>query len=164
MKKTLVYLAVAAMLAACGAHDEPQYQQQAQQPAIVQQAPAANPAAGMAPAPVIINQAPAQASGGGSDMVRDMMLGGMIGHMIGSSGSRSAAPAAPQIIERRTVINRTYVQTPTTSPQVAPPAKITAAPAPAPSRPSYSQAYTASRPSTSVSRPSYSSSFRSGRR
>lgn len=65
--------------------EQPQYGQQAQQQ--YQQAPAGQP--------VIINQAPAQQDSG----LTDMLLGGMIGHAIGSAGNNGGT--RERVIERR---------------------------------------------------------------
>lgn len=118
-------------------------------------APAA-PVTVQAAPPVVVQQAPQE-----SHMVRDMLLGGMLGHMIG--GRTTGAAPAPQVIERRTVVNHYAAP--------APAARPAPAPTPAPAvKPSYGAAYNASKPFVSSrpsfsrpSRPSYGG-FRSGRR
>jgi len=123
MKKLAVALMVAGLLTACGHSDQqqaaqaqqyaPQPQQYAQQqpPQVVQ----------TAPAPVIVQAAPQQ-----NNAMQDMLLGGVIGHMIGSSGSRGVGGSAPSAgattVVNKTVINKTYVQAAPT--QIAAPKRV----------------------------------------
>ncbi|MBF6987235.1 hypothetical protein [Cupriavidus sp. IK-TO18] len=91
-------------------------------PQTAQTAPAVAAAPGQ---PVIVNNQPAADSG-----MKDMLLGGALGYMLGSSGNRNAAPgpaAAPStyIIERRYYVRERAAPTPA-------PAAQPAAPAPAP--------------------------------
>jgi hypothetical protein len=160
MKKTVLAMLIAVALAGCGRNEPMQQAAPQTAPAWygegVAQAPAAPAAAPTAPqAPVVVQQAaPHQ-----DNTVRDMLLGGMIGHTLGGmfGGNRNAAPAPSyspptRIIERRTIINN--VPAPAPAPVAAP---RPVAPAPAPVRPSYSQAYNAAKPSVAPSRPSYGS-------
>lgn len=97
MKSKILLLAlIAATLSACDSR--PQYVQQ--QPQYVQQQPQY---VQQAPAPVIINQAPAHSGG---DMLTGALLGGMAGHMIGSS-SRQSAPIVQHktVVVQKTVVN-----------------------------------------------------------
>lgn len=144
MKKTfLMALVLAATLAGCGRKEEPQ--QQVQQPQYQQQVQPQAPQPQYAPqAPIIVQAAPAPVQSGNDNMMRDMLLGGMIGHAIGGGGSRSAAQAP---VINKTVVNKTYITQP----------------APVPVRPTYSSPARV----PSFSTPSRSSSFsssRSGRR
>jgi hypothetical protein len=95
LKAIFVALAVTAVLAlaltSCS-KPEPVQQVYQQQPQVIQQVPQGQ-------APVYINQAPAQPAHSG---LNDMLLGGMIGHMLGSSGSNSRA-AQPTTVINKTV-------------------------------------------------------------
>ncbi|UUZ75429.1 hypothetical protein LP414_27320 [Polaromonas sp. P1(28)-13] len=151
MKKTLIVLAVALALSACGRSNDiapqPVAQQYSQQ--------------GAAPAPVIVNQAPAAPQNDG--MFSGALMGGLAGYMLGrntggSGGVQQSAAPAPTVVHK-TVNN--YHPAP-----VAVPAKAAAVPTPPPAapKPSYATSYSAAKPAA-PSRLSYSSSSsRSGKR
>lgn len=99
-------LIVVCLLALASCDSRPAHQQQYQpMPGAAAQQPV--PAAvAAAPAPVIVNQAPA------SNGMTDMLLGGVIGHMIGSSNRAAPAPAAaPSTHTTTRVIERHYINT-----------------------------------------------------
>lgn len=99
------------------------------------------------PSPTVV-QAPAAGNG-----MTDMLVGGLIGHAIGSSGgpSRYDAPSS------RTVINKTYVNKTYTSPSPAPAPAPVAAPTQKPSYMDMSRLSASSRYSpSSVSKPASS--------
>lgn len=149
MKKTLIVLAVALALSACGRKSSDVAPQQT-----YTQAPAGQPVAA-AGQPAIVNQAPAAQSDTGG-MFSSALMGGLAGYMLGRSNTPAAAPSAP-VVERRTVVNK-YYNSPAPTAKAAPaPARPAAAPsapkpsyaaarapAPAPSRPSYSSARSSS--------------------
>lgn len=109
--KRLFLMFFALMATACSDHQAPPVSAQA-----VQAAPAVAAAPGQ---PVIVNNQPAQADSG----MKDMLLGGALGYMLGSAGSNHAAAApAPQVIERRYYVRE----------RAAAPAPAAVAPAPAP--------------------------------
>lgn len=120
-------------LTACGGKP-----QEAPQPAPAAQAvPAPAPTALQAPAapPVVVQAAPPAHD----NTLSNMLMGGMLGYMIGNSGSQRAQ--APTVVNRTTIIR----QAPAPSVRPSPPTAI---------RPTYRPSY----------RSSYTSSFRSGRR
>lgn len=61
----------------------------------------------VAPAPIIVQSAPAPAVGGGSNMVQDMMIGGLIGHAMAGGGSNNRNYSQPNVT-RNVTINKTY--------------------------------------------------------
>jgi len=78
-----------------------------------------------------------------SDSTKDMLLGGALGYMLGSSGRQSAAPAVQSVTSHTTVINNvppsvpsTRVASTSTLRPVSPPAAVASAPKVAPSVPS----------------------------
>jgi hypothetical protein len=112
---SLVLVALAATLMTIACSPSPVYQQSPIQAAqvvapqpVVTQAPGA-----AAPSPVVV-QAPAAAPAHSG--LNDMLVGGLIGHAIGSRGQAAAVQAPPQVINR-TVIKKTYV---TQAPPVRP--------------------------------------------
>jgi len=164
MKKTLIVLAVASILTACGGSDHSDVPRiGTEQVAQPQDAPAGAPAPTGA-APVVVQQ---KDSG-----VGDMLLGGAIGYMLGSSGNRQAAPA-PQIIERQVVrevprepARSSWFKPSTPKPAVVAskvePPKVVAAPAPAPApKPAPSYSSNAYKAPTSNYKPSVPSPSRS---
>lgn len=135
--KKLSIIAAALILTACGEREQPQTQVQTpSQPALMtpqaQQAQAVQPA--QAPQQVIVQQAPSQ-----DHTMTNMLLGGLIGHAIGSAGNRQAAPVAPApttTVVHKTIVNKTVIQqapAPAVKP-VEPPKQVTLPPAPAPAR------------------------------
>lgn len=135
--KKLASIAAVLALTACGDNQQPQAQvQPAAQPALM--TPQAQPAQvvqpAQAPQQVIVQQAPAQ-----DHSMTNMLLGGLIGHAIGSSGNRQVAPAAPApttTVVHKTIVNKTVIQqapAPAVKP-VEPPKQVTPPPAPAPAR------------------------------
>lgn len=90
----LLLFSVLILASGCGEREEPV--QQAQPAPQVQQ-----PVQAAAQQPVIVQQAPAQ-----DNMVRDMAIGAMAGYMMGGAGQRQQAAPAPQVIERRTIVVR----------------------------------------------------------
>jgi hypothetical protein len=68
-------------------------------PRAVSAAPVVAAAPVAAAAPVMVAQAPA------SDSTKDMLLGGALGYMLGSSGRQSAAPAVQSVTSHTTVIH-----------------------------------------------------------
>ncbi|MGH8432535.1 MAG: hypothetical protein ACREUF_19270, partial [Solimonas sp.] len=82
----LVVLCLVALVS-CDSRPVQQPQYQTAPAAMAPQVAPAPAAVAAAPAPVIVNQAPA------SNGLNDMLLGGVIGHMIGSSSANRAAPA-----------------------------------------------------------------------
>lgn len=121
---TLLLIVTAILATGCGKEPEPaQPAPQAQQPIIVQQAPAQD------------------------NMVRDMAIGAMAGYVMGGGGQRQAAPA-PQVIERRTVVVRETPRAPVGAttplqmpvPKQAAPVTVPTTPKPAmpqPTKPSF---------------------------
>jgi hypothetical protein len=93
-------------------------------PRAVSAAPAVAAAPVAAAAPVMVAQAPA------SDSTKDMLLGGALGYMLGSSGRQSAAPAVQSVTSHTTVIHNAPTAAP--SAPTPPPVAVTPRPAPAP--------------------------------
>ena len=114
----IILLAIITLLfSACGESEESklkfqqlEYDRQALQHYTVQtqQAQAYQPQMTQPATPIVIQQALQQTQMPQDTMVRDMMLGGMIGHAVGSFGGSNSSP--PQII------NRTYVNAPYVTP------------------------------------------------
>jgi len=151
--KTYLLVCVLAILAACTQQPAPVvYEQPAAQQ--VQAAPAA--------APVVVQAAPAQDSGPG--FWTGAIMGGLLGHALGSNGS-SAAPA-PRVVQHTTVVHQTVVNKTVnvTKPAAPPPAPkpatppVAAAPKPSLAPRSYSV------PTSTTYRSSYSGSAFSGSR
>lgn len=136
-------------------------------PAVVSQAPVIQqPAVVAAPAPVIINQAPAHSGAG------DAFFGSMAGTMLGNALSRPhpgyAGGGGDTTVHKTVTVNKTYiqqaptttapaqaapVQSPVTKPAFTPPPpRLVSAPAPRPT-PTFSPRPS---PSPSFSRPSFS--------
>lgn len=108
MKKFLLILATALMVAACNDHTPQVVQQPVPQAQVIQQVP--TPVA-TAPAPVIINQAPAQ-----DHSMTSALTGAAVGYMLGSAGGRrdtvvhhyETAPVTRPVTQNVTV-NKTVI-------------------------------------------------------
>lgn len=138
---------VALAFAGCGRSEQVA---QVPQPQVVQQAAPA--AAGQ---PVIVNAAPAQSGGG----MGDMLMGGAIGYLLGSSGNRSAPVHEERRVTNVTNVTKHYHVTEAPKPAAAAQAATPAAtPAPAPAKPAYAPTY-ANKPAAPTA--SYSPSYAS---
>lgn len=136
MKRTILAISILSCLAACSREPEiPQYQAA---PTVVA-APAATTAVQPAAAPVIINQAPAAAPHSG---VGDMLMGGALGYMLGSAGSRGGNGGGGDT--HHSTVNRTTVIKKTVIVQAAP-AKPAKTYAPARPSPTYRSSYSSAR-------------------
>lgn len=111
--KRLFLMMFALVVAACSDHQAPPA------PPLAAQVAPATAAPGQ---PVIVNNQPAQADSG----IKDMLLGGALGYMLGSHNS-APAPAA-QVIERRYYVRERAAPLPAVAPAPAP-AQAAATPA-----------------------------------
>jgi len=100
--RCLIVLLASAVVAGCGNNDndvarvqQPQHPQYADQSSYGQQTQQPQQYQQQAGQPVIINQAPAASSG-----VGDMIMGGALGYMLGSSGNNSRE----RVVERERVV------------------------------------------------------------
>jgi hypothetical protein len=152
--KRLFLMFFALVAAACSDHQAPPAPPQA-----VQAAPAVAAAPGQ---PVVVNNQPAQADSG----IKDMLLGGALGYMLGSAGSNHAAAAtAPQVIERRYYVReRAAVPAPAAAPAPAPApvaatVPVSSPPKAAPVTPSAARPYAYGAPPAPTPKVTYGTGF-----